>query len=104
MLTIMTALGIGLTLSPSEVICESRSGDWYRQPSTRDRTMNASPTTVLFTDTEGSTEFSSARGDEMAVALVRAHEEIVRVAAATQSGRVVKSTGDGFLVVFPSSG
>ena len=64
--------------------------------------MNTSPTTVLFTDTEGSTEFSSARGDEMAVALVRAHEEIVRVSAAHESGRVVKSTGDGFMLVFSS--
>ena len=57
---------------------------------------------MLFTDTEGSTEFSSARGDEMAVALVRAHEEIVRVSAANESGRVVKSTGDGFMLVFSS--
>jgi class 3 adenylate cyclase/tetratricopeptide (TPR) repeat protein len=64
--------------------------------------MDAPATTVLFTDTEGSTEFSSVRGDEMAVALVRAHEEIVRVAARNQRGSVVKSTGDGFLVVFSS--
>jgi class 3 adenylate cyclase/tetratricopeptide (TPR) repeat protein len=64
--------------------------------------MNAPATTVLFTDTEGSTEFSRVRGDEMAVALVRAHEEIVRVAARNQNGSVVKSTGDGFLVVFSS--
>jgi class 3 adenylate cyclase/tetratricopeptide (TPR) repeat protein len=64
--------------------------------------MNASPTTVLFTDTEGSTEFSSLHGDEMAVALVRAHEEIVRVVASNRTGRVVKSTGDGFMVVFSS--
>jgi class 3 adenylate cyclase/tetratricopeptide (TPR) repeat protein len=62
--------------------------------------MNASSTTVLFTDTEGSTEFSSLRGDEMTVALVRAHEEIVRIAATNQTGTVVKSTGDGFMVVF----
>jgi class 3 adenylate cyclase/tetratricopeptide (TPR) repeat protein len=62
--------------------------------------MSTPATTVLFTDTEASTEFSSVRGDEMAVALVRVHEEVVRGSAMNHGGRVVKSTGDGFLVVF----
>jgi class 3 adenylate cyclase/tetratricopeptide (TPR) repeat protein len=64
--------------------------------------VDAARTTVLFTDTEGSTEFSSLHGDESAVALVRVHEEIVRATAESCGGRVVKSTGDGFLVVFSS--
>src|SRR5665811_487295 len=55
--------------------------------------MNASPKTVLFTDVVGSTEFASVRGDE----------EIARDAASERDGRVVKSTGDGFLLVFSSS-
>ena len=65
--------------------------------------MNASPKTVLFTDVVGSTEFASVRGDEMSVALLRVHEGIVRDAASERDGRVVKSTGDGFLLVFSSS-
>src|SRR5262245_54802502 len=56
--------------------------------------------TVLFTDMEGSTEFASARGDEMGMALLRVHERIAREAADEHTGRVIKSTGDGFLVVF----
>src|SRR5262245_5525361 len=56
--------------------------------------------TVLFTDMEGSTEFASARGDEMGMALLRVHERIAREAADEHTGRVIKSTGDGFLIVF----
>jgi class 3 adenylate cyclase len=65
--------------------------------------MNAPPKTVLFTDVVGSTEFASVRGDEMAVALLRVHEEIARDAASNHDGLVVKSTGDGFLLIFSSS-
>jgi class 3 adenylate cyclase/tetratricopeptide (TPR) repeat protein len=64
--------------------------------------MNTPPKTVLFTDVVGSTEFASVRGDEMAVALLRVHEEIARDAASNHDGQVVKSTGDGFLLIFPT--
>src|SRR5262245_60773742 len=64
--------------------------------------MNTPAMTVLFTDTEGSTAFTSAHGDEMAVALLHVHERIIREEAEKHEGRVVKSMGDGFLVVFPS--
>src|SRR4051812_32252435 len=65
--------------------------------------MNARPKAVLFTDMEGSTAFNSERGDEVAIALMRVHERAAREAAARHDGWVVKSTGDGFLVVFPTS-
>ena len=58
--------------------------------------------TILFTDMEGSTAFASAHGDEVAVALLREHERVIRNAAKAHDGRVVKSMGDGFLVVFPT--
>src|SRR5262249_28219650 len=64
--------------------------------------MNSPSKTILFTDMEGSTEFASTRGDEMAMALVHTHERIVNDTAAEHGGEVVKSTGDGYLVVFPS--
>jgi class 3 adenylate cyclase/tetratricopeptide (TPR) repeat protein len=66
-------------------------------------TMTDRPKAVLFTDMEGSTAFNSERGDDVAVALMRVHEVAVREAAAERDGWVVKSTGDGFLVVFPTS-
>ena len=66
-------------------------------------TLDDRPKTVLFTDMEGSTAFNSERGDDVAVALMRVHERAVRDAAAQHDGWVVKSTGDGFLVVFATS-
>jgi class 3 adenylate cyclase/tetratricopeptide (TPR) repeat protein len=65
--------------------------------------MSARSKTVLFTDMEGSTALNSEHGDEVAVALMRVHEQAVRDAAAEHDGWVVKSTGDGFLVVFPTA-
>jgi class 3 adenylate cyclase/tetratricopeptide (TPR) repeat protein len=65
-------------------------------------TMTDRPKTVLFTDVEGSTAFNSERGDAVAIALMRIHERAVRESAAEHDGWVVKSTGDGFLVVFPT--
>jgi class 3 adenylate cyclase/tetratricopeptide (TPR) repeat protein len=64
--------------------------------------MNHAIKTVLFTDMEGSTEFTSARGDDVGMSLLRVHERIIRTAAAPHDGAIVKSTGDGYLVVFPS--
>ncbi|HEV3134076.1 MAG TPA: AAA family ATPase [Acidimicrobiia bacterium] len=64
--------------------------------------MSTSDTTILFTDTEASTEFLSVRGDEMAVALGHVHEEIVREVVTKHGGRVIASTGDGYLSVFSS--
>jgi class 3 adenylate cyclase len=65
--------------------------------------MSTRPKAILFTDMEGSTAFQSARGDVVAVALMNVHESAVRDAAREHDGWVVKSTGDGYLVVFPSS-
>ena len=64
--------------------------------------MSTPAMTVLFTDMEGSTEITSARGDEVAMVFLRAQERIIRDAARQHAGRVVKSMGDGFLVVFES--
>lgn len=58
---------------------------------------------VVFTDMEGSTELSSVRGDALTMELFRVHEVLVRKAAAAHDGRVVKSTGDGYLLAFRSS-
>ena len=81
---------------------ESHWRTWSAQVPSDRTDVSSRPKTVLFTDVEGSTVFNSERGDEVAVALMRVHERAVHEAAAQHDGWVVKSTGDGFLVVFPS--
>ena len=58
---------------------------------------------ILFTDVEGSTELSARRGDGVAQAILRAHEEVVRDGIRAHAGREVKTMGDGFMVVFPQA-
>lgn len=58
--------------------------------------------TILFSDIEGSTALNSELGDELWVKVLAAHEELVTGVVAQHQGHVVKSWGDGFMVVFPS--
>ena len=62
--------------------------------------------TVLFTDIVGSTKSSAALGDNAWRAILDQHDVIARKIVEKHGGRVVKSTGDGLLVVFdvPSHG
>ena len=101
-LDIMSALGIGFTFLRLRWYMESRSSDWYRQPSTSERTMSTSGTTVLFTDTR-------ARPSSRVCAATRwpwpSCERMKRSFATSQrstAAGLIKSTGDGFLVVFSS--
>lgn len=57
---------------------------------------------IMFTDLAGSTDVSTSQGDDAAVALVRAHDDIVRAAIDAARGREIKHTGDGLLVSFVS--
>ena len=59
--------------------------------------------TVMFTDVEASTELTTRQGDEAAGRLFAEHDRIVREQVAAHSGRHVRSTGDGFLVLFDSA-
>ena len=59
--------------------------------------------TVMFTDLEGSTETTTRLGDDEAAGLFAQHDRIVRDAIAVHGGRQVRSTGDGFLVLFDSA-
>ena len=56
--------------------------------------------TVVFTDMVGSTAQRAQLGEAAADALFLEHDEIVRRAADRYSGRVVKETGDGVMLVF----
>jgi YVTN family beta-propeller protein len=59
--------------------------------------------TVMFTDVEGSTDITTRLGDDAAASLFATHDRIVREQVAAYGGRDVRSTGDGFLVVFDSA-
>jgi class 3 adenylate cyclase len=58
--------------------------------------------TILFTDIVGSTAAGNRLGDDAALAMVRAHNEIVREQLAAIGGREVKHTGDGIMASFES--
>jgi predicted ATPase/class 3 adenylate cyclase len=59
--------------------------------------------TYLFTDIESSTRLWEEHPDEMRAALAR-HDSILDAAVVTNSGRVLKTTGDGMVAVFASVG
>jgi len=59
------------------------------------------PVTIMFTDLEGFTRFTSDHGDEAAIALIGAHHRITGPIIRSRGGRVVKRLGDGLLLSFP---
>jgi YVTN family beta-propeller protein len=58
--------------------------------------------TVMFTDVEASTDITTRLGDNAAAALLATTDRIVLDQVADHGGRDVRSTGDGFLVIFDS--
>jgi class 3 adenylate cyclase len=58
--------------------------------------------TILFTDLEGSTSLTQRLGDARAMALLRAHDQIIRDSVRRHGGSEVKHTGDGLMAAFPS--
>jgi class 3 adenylate cyclase/YHS domain-containing protein len=60
-------------------------------------------TTVVFIDLSSFTPLTEAMGDESAAAVVNRFSEIVRSAAVSHLGQVVKQIGDAFMLVFPDA-
>jgi adenylate cyclase len=58
--------------------------------------------TVVFTDLEGFTRYTSAHGDEAALSLLAEHHRRSAPVVRQWHGRVVKHLGDGLMLVFPS--
>lgn len=58
--------------------------------------------TILFTDIVGSTNMTQRLGDAAHMALLRAHDRIVRHALDASAGSEVKHTGDGIMASFAS--
>jgi len=59
--------------------------------------------TIVFTDIVESTNMTQRLGDDAAMQVVEAHDEIVRRAIAATGGREVKHTGDGIMASFHSA-
>jgi len=62
----------------------------------------ATPTalTVVFTDLEGFTRFTSDHGDEVAAALIVDQQRLVGPIVRSRGGRIVKHLGDGLMLAF----
>jgi class 3 adenylate cyclase len=69
----------------------------------RHRTSPDGMMTIVFTDIEGSTEMMDRVGEQRWLEMMVAHNELVRSVVARHGGEVVKSQGDGFMVVFRSA-
>jgi len=59
--------------------------------------------TVMFTDIEGSTQLSEARGDQQWSEDIQAHFDAISLQVASNDGRIVKTLGDGSMAVFTSA-
>ena len=58
--------------------------------------------TILFSDIENSTALNTELGDEDWVKLLAAHDRLLRTYVDKHRGQIVKSQGDGYMVVFPT--
>ena len=68
-------------------------------PPRTDAPVRAVPGAIVFTDIAGFTEFTAARGDEAALALLALQERLVREEM-NELGRIVKDMGDGLMLWF----
>lgn len=59
--------------------------------------------TIAFSDIESSTDHCVALGDARWYSLLAEHDRVAQQTVAGAGGRVVKSLGDGFLMVFPGA-
>jgi adenylate cyclase len=58
---------------------------------------------IVFTDLEGFTQFTSRHGDEAALALLAEHHRSIGPIVRSRGGKVVKRIGDGLMLSFPSA-
>lgn len=69
----------------------------------RHDTAASSERTFMFTDIVGSTALAESVGDDVWASVLRWHDTTLAELIAQGSGRVVKSTGDGFFAAFDSA-
>lgn len=58
--------------------------------------------TVMFTDLEGFTRFTTDHGDDAAAALITEHQRVMGPIVRSRGGRIVKRLGDGLMLTFPA--
>jgi adenylate cyclase len=61
------------------------------------------PVSIVFTDLEGFTSFTSRHGDDAALDLLEAHHRVIGPIVRSRGGKVVKRLGDGLMLSFPSA-
>ncbi len=69
----------------------------------RGRTSPDGSMTVVFTDLEGSTEMLERLGERRWLVIMSEHNRLIRERVAAHDGAIVKSTGDGFMILFASA-
>ncbi len=87
--------------SPSLVRIVQEVGDDL--PGYREKTSPDGMLTIAFTDIEGSTEMMEELGEARWIELMIAHDRMVRDCVGEHGGDVVKSQGDGYMIVFSSA-
>ena len=73
-------------------------------PAYRHQTSPDGMMTIVFTDVEGSTELMERLGEEAWLKVILDHHKLVCGVVAKCGGDVVRSQGDGFMLVFRSAG
>ena len=76
------------------------AGISIERPDLRKHASSDGTVAVLFSDIEGYTTMNERLGDARTQELLRAHDTLVRDAVASHGGTVVKSAGDGYMIVF----
>jgi class 3 adenylate cyclase len=76
------------------------AGVSIERPDLRGHAASDGTVAVLFSDIEGYTMLNERLGDTRTQALLRSHDALVRDAVAAHGGTVVKSAGDGYMIVF----
>lgn len=61
------------------------------------------PVSIVFTDLEGFTRFTSRHGDDAALSLLADHHRVIGPIVRSRGGKVVKRLGDGLMLSFPSA-
>ena len=72
-------------------------------PGVREKTSPDGMLTIAFTDIEGSTEIMERLGEDRFVEMMIVHDRMVRDCVGAHGGEVVKSQGDGYMIIFSSA-
>ena len=97
----------GLSVTPDETSPSLAAIVAEVDPALPDYTNQTSPDgmmTIVFTDIEGSTEMMERLGEEAWLEVIHAHHKLVRNVVGKCGGDVTGAQGDGFMLVFASTG